>query len=100
MDNEETIQRIKDTLEKIQPFLERDGGSCTFDSYEDGIVYINMEGACEGCSLIGDTLEGGIELILMEEVPGVVAVRLASQKEEIKKALAELNEKELESKKD
>lgn len=95
MENEETIKKIKETLEKIQPFLERDGGSCTFDSFEDGIVYINMQGACEGCSLIGDTLEGGIELILMEEVPGVVAVRLASQKEEIKAALAELNNEEL-----
>ena len=89
MENEETILKIKQTLDKIRPFIQRDGGDCEFDSFEDGIVYINMIGACEGCSLINDTLESGIEVILMEEVPGVVAVRLASQKEEIKKALKE-----------
>lgn len=87
---EETIKKIQETLEKIKPFLERDGGSCEFDSYEDGIVYINMTGACEGCSLVADDLESGIEIILMEEVPGIVAVRLASQKEEIKKALEKI----------
>ena len=91
MEKEETIIKIKETLQKIQPFLERDGGSCEFDSFEDGIVYITMQGACEGCGLIGDTLEGGIEVILMEEVPGVVAVRLASEKEKVKKALKEIN---------
>jgi len=90
MENEETIKKIKETIEKVQPFLQRDGGSCEFDSYEDGIVYITMQGACDGCSLIGETIESGIEVILMEEVPGVIAVRLASQKEEVKKAMAEL----------
>lgn len=92
MENEETIKKIKDTLDKIRPFIQRDGGDCEFDSFEDGIVYIKMVGACEGCSLIGDTLESGIEVILMEEVPGVVAVRLASDKEMVKKALSEINE--------
>ena len=91
--NESTIKLIKDTLEKIRPFLQRDGGDVTFDSFEDGIVYVNVEGACEGCSLIGDELESGVEIIIMEEVPGVVAVRPASQKEEIKKAMAEAKEK-------
>ena len=38
---------------------------------------------------LGADLEQGVEIILMEEVPGVVAVRLASQKEEVKKSLAE-----------
>lgn len=92
MENEETIKKIKETLDKIRPFIQRDGGDCEFDSFEDGIVYIKMVGACEGCSLIGDTLESGIEVILMEEVPGVVAVRLASDKEMVKKALSEINE--------
>lgn len=87
MENEETIIKIKETLEKIRPFIQRDGGDVEFDSFEDGIVYIKMVGACDGCSLVGDTLEGGIEVILMEEVPGVVAVRLASEKEKVKAVL-------------
>ncbi len=92
MENEEIIEKIKETLKKIQPFLERDGGSCEFDSFEDGIVYVTMQGACDGCGLVSDTLEGGIEVILMEEVPGVVAVRLSSEKETVQKALKEIDE--------
>lgn len=91
MENEETIKLIKKTLDKIRPFLQRDGGDVEFDSYENGIVYVNVLGACEGCSLIGDDIESGIEVILMEEVPGVIAVRLASQKEYIEEALKRIH---------
>ncbi len=80
MENEETIRLIKKTLDKVRPFLQRDGGDVTFDSYENGIVYVNIHGACEGCALINTDIEEGIEVILMEEVPGVIAVRLASDK--------------------
>ena len=72
--------QIKDTIEKIRPFIQRDGGDVTFDSFENGIVYINMLGACEGCSMLDDTLEAGVGILLKEEVPGVIDVRLASEK--------------------
>lgn len=72
--------QIKDTIEKIRPFIQRDGGDVTFDSFENGVVYINMLGACEGCSMINDTLEAGVGILLKEEVPGVIDVRLASEK--------------------
>lgn len=87
MENEETIRLIKKTLDKIRPFLQRDGGDVTFDSYENGIVYVNIHGACEGCALINNDIEEGIEVILMEEVPGVIAVRLASDKALIQEAM-------------
>jgi Thioredoxin-like proteins and domains len=95
---EETIKKIEETLDKVRPFLERDGGNVIFDSFEDGIVYVNFQGACEGCSLISEDLDQGIEVILMEEVPGVNAVRLASDKAYIKEAIKkakEEHEKEL-----
>lgn len=87
MENEETIRLIKKTLDKIRPFLQRDGGDVTFDSYENGIVYVNIHGACEGCALINNDIEEGIEVILMEEVPGVIAVRLASDKAIVQEAM-------------
>ena len=90
--NKETIKKIEDTLEKIKPFLEREGGSCEFDSFEDGIVYIRMTGACEGCIYVNQDIEQGIEVILMEEVPGVVAVRLAEEKEQVKEAMRKIKE--------
>ena len=90
MNNEETIKLINKTLDKIRPFLQRDGGDVTFDSYENGIVYVNVSGACEGCALINEDIESGVEVILMEEVPGIVAVRLASEKQAVKEALSKL----------
>lgn len=72
--------QIKDTIEKIRPFIQRDGGDVTFDSFENGVVYINMLGACEGCSMLNDTLEAGVGILLKEEVPGVIDVQLASEK--------------------
>ena len=87
MENEETIRLIKKTLDKVRPFLQRDGGDVTFDSYENGIVYVNIHGACEGCALINTDIEEGIEVILMEEVPGVIAVRLASDKALVQEAI-------------
>jgi Fe-S cluster biogenesis protein NfuA len=73
-------EQIEETLEKIRPFILRDGGNVEFDSFVDGIVYIRMEGACSSCGLLDSTLSGGIEVILMEEVPGVFGVRLAEEK--------------------
>ena len=42
--------------------------------YEDGIVYVEMLGACVGCSALDSTLKDGIEAILLEEVPGIIGV--------------------------
>lgn len=74
---EETLELIQKTLDKIRPFIQRDGGDVEFVDFIDGIVYINMAGACQDCMLIDSTLSDGIEIILMEEVPGVLGVRLA-----------------------
>ena len=71
MEMEKEVKRI---LEQIRPYLNRDGGDLEFVKLEDGIVYIRMLGACVGCALIDTTLYDGIERILVERVPGVIAV--------------------------
>lgn len=65
---------IKNLLNRIKPYLNRDGGDIEFVKVEDGIVYVKMLGACVGCSLIDNTLYDGIERILVEQIPGVIAV--------------------------
>lgn len=79
MNDEKIIEQIKDTLDKVRPFINRDGGDIEYVDFIDGIVYVKMLGACEGCSLIDSTLSEGIEIILMDEVPGVLGVKLASE---------------------
>lgn len=73
-------QQIEMTLDKIRPFIQRDGGDVVFDSFIDGIVYVKMVGACDGCAMIDSTLSDGIGIILMEEVPGVKGVQTVDKK--------------------
>ena len=83
MENESQIELIKTTLDKIRPFIQRDGGDCDFVAFKDGIVYIKMMGACAGCSLIDSTSSDGIQIILMEEVPGVLGVKAVDSENEV-----------------
>lgn len=68
--------KIKVLLSRIRPYIQSHGGDFEYVKFEDGFVYLRMLGACDGCPLVGQTLEYGIEEILMEEVPGVLGVLL------------------------
>ena len=70
----ETEKQIIEILEKLRPYLQRDGGDVEYVKFEDGIVYVQMLGACVGCSSMDAPLKDGIEQILLEEVPGVIGV--------------------------
>ena len=70
----ETEKQIVEILEKLRPYLQRDGGDVEYVKFEDGIVYVQMLGACGGCASMDSTLKDGIEQILLEEVPGVIGV--------------------------
>lgn len=68
---------IIEVLEKIRPYIQRDGGDVEFVSVdENGIVTVRMLGACADCLSLDTTLTEGIEAILLEEVEGVTGVRL------------------------
>ena len=69
-----TEKQIVEILEKLRPYLQRDGGDVEYVKFEDGIVYVQMLGACVGCASMDSTLKDGIEQILLEEVPGVIGV--------------------------
>ena len=63
-------------MEKVRPYIQRDGGDMEYVKFEDGIVYVKMFGACVGCSAIDSTIKDGLEALLLEEVPGVIGVEL------------------------
>lgn len=77
-DSNEIIIKIKATLDKIRPFLKREGGDVEFVSYEEetGVVKIKTLGACNGCILAGDEIIDGVETILEQEVPSVTKVEM------------------------
>ena len=62
-------------LELIRPSLIADGGDVKLvDVTDDGVVKVELTGACKGCPLSELTLANGIERILKERVPGGVSV--------------------------
>ncbi|MGI6360334.1 MAG: NifU family protein [Acholeplasmatales bacterium] len=70
----EQEKQVHELIDKIRPYLHRDGGDIEIVSIEEGIVYVKMLGACVGCPLIDVTLKDGIEKMLLENVPGIIAV--------------------------
>lgn len=76
-------EQIINTIEKIRPFLQNDGGDVEFVKFKDGIVYIKMHGACMDCVNLDSTISDGIEMILTDEVSGVIGVEVISDESTI-----------------
>ncbi len=70
----EIEKKINAVLDKIRPYIRNDGGDCEFVKYENGVVYVRLMGACSDCPLADQTLEEGIEVALVNEIPEVVKV--------------------------
>jgi len=71
-------REIEDLLEtRIRPAVAQDGGDIRLSRYEDGIVYVEMKGACAGCPSSTETLKMGIENMLKHYIPEVQEVRQA-----------------------
>ena len=65
-------KQIIELLEtRVQPAVAQDGGSITFHSFKEGVVYLNMRGACSGCPSSTITLKQGIESLLQHYIPEV-----------------------------
>ncbi|MFD0715226.1 NifU family protein [Paenibacillus sp. GCM10027626] len=65
---------VLDVLDKLRPFLQRDGGDVELVDVEDGIVKLRLVGACGSCPSSTITLKAGIERALLEEVEGIQEV--------------------------
>lgn len=71
---DETTKQVHDLIHRVRPYLQSDGGDIEIINVEDGIVYVKMLGACDGCIALDVTLKQGIETMLLENVPGIIAV--------------------------
>ncbi len=78
METDPIIREIKALLDaRVRPAVAQDGGDIEFDSFEDGILYLRMRGACSGCPSSSATLKSGIENMMRHYVPEVLEVRAA-----------------------
>ena len=72
----ETVAAIKELIEtRVRPAVAGDGGDITFRGFKDGVVYLNMKGACSGCPSSTATLRHGIQNLLHHFIPDVTEVR-------------------------
>lgn len=70
---EKQIKHLLD--ERVRPAVAQDGGDIIFHSFEDGVVYLEMFGACSGCPSSTATLKMGIENMLRHYIPEVKGVQ-------------------------
>ena len=72
----EVVAQIKELLEtRVRPAVAQDGGDIIFQGFDQGVVYLHMQGACSGCPSSTATLKHGIENMLRYYVPEVEEVR-------------------------
>lgn len=68
-------EKVEAALDKVRPFLQRDGGDVQLvDVSDSGVVKVRLKGACSGCPGAKITLKQGIEKILKQEIPEVKEV--------------------------
>lgn len=60
---------------RIRPAVKQDGGDIIFKKFENGIVYVEMQGNCVGCPYAMVTLKEGVEKVLKAYIPEVKAVK-------------------------
>ncbi len=71
----DTILKIKDVLDtKIRPAVARDGGDIKFKSFNNGVVQVELQGACSGCPSSLMTLKQGVQNLLKHYVKEVNSV--------------------------
>lgn len=72
-------EKVEAVLERVRPAIQADGGNVELvDITSDNVVKVRLTGACVGCPMSQLTLKAGIERILKQEVPEVVAVEAAN----------------------
>src|SRR5579885_3325149 len=77
-EEDEIVAQIRELIEtRVRPAVAQDGGDIIFQGFEDGVVYLHMQGSCSGCPSSTATLKMGIENMLKHYVPEVVEVQAA-----------------------
>ena len=74
------MKQIKELLAmRVRPAVAQDGGDIIFNRFEEGILYLEMHGACAGCPSSTVTLKNGIENMMKHYIPEVQEVRSTAE---------------------
>ncbi len=73
---DDVTNQIIDIIEtRVRPAVAQDGGDIIFKDFKDGVVFLELQGACSGCPSSTVTLKNGIENMLKHYIPEVTEVR-------------------------
>jgi Fe-S cluster biogenesis protein NfuA len=76
--DEELLPVVEKSLEKIRPMLALDGGGMQLLAVKNGRVFVQLQGACNGCASSGQTLKYGIERQLRIDIhPQIEVINIA-----------------------
>ena len=72
---EDVVHNIVGLLNaRIRPAIRKDGGDIVFRGFENGIVYVELQGKCVGCPYSQRTLKDGVEKLLRTYIKEVITV--------------------------
>jgi Fe-S cluster biogenesis protein NfuA len=68
-------KKVAEIIDKIRPQLQMDGGDIQLiDVSDDGVVKVQLQGACVGCAHAQQTLKLGVERALKQFEPSIKEV--------------------------
>ena len=68
------FDKVNDVLDTIRPALMADGGNVQLIEVKDGVVKLQLQGACHGCPMSQMTLKMGTERELKRQLPEITVV--------------------------
>ena len=71
---EETVTKVLEALESIRPFLNKDGGDIEMIDIKDQMVYVKLQGNCNGCPMSFSTMKLGVENTIKQFAPEIKEV--------------------------
>ncbi len=66
--DDELAEPVRNTIDKVRPSLALDGGDIKLLGVKNGVVYVQLGGACVGCGSAGTTLKYGVERQLKMDI--------------------------------
>jgi len=76
-------------LEKVAPMLALDGGGMQLLDVRNGKVFVQLQGACNGCSASDQTIKYGIERQLRMDIhPEIEVINIAPGMEDMIEKIA------------
>lgn len=75
MNKQEILEQVQVALDSIRPYLQADGGDVAIvELTDDMVVKVKLQGACKGCPMSMQTLKGGVEMVIKNNVPEIKEV--------------------------